>query len=66
MNNQIPKTEQWKLSGNCDKCRRANYCNKPCGAKKVRTKGLYRALGNAIIDYIAPTPEITDGAKKWL
>ena len=52
MNNQIPETDQWKLSGNCEKCRRANYCTKKCGAKKARIQGLYNALGNAMIDAI--------------
>lgn len=66
MDNQIPETEQWKLNGNCDKCRRANYCTKKCGAKKVRIKGLYNALGNAMIDAIAPTQSIADNVKKFL
>ena len=61
----IPETDQWKLSGNCEKCRRANYCSKPCGAKKVKTKGLYKALGNAMIDALAPTQSIAENAKKY-
>ncbi len=27
---QIQENEQWKLNGNCEKCRRNNYCSKPC------------------------------------
>lgn len=27
---EIPETEQWLLSGDCDKCRRAKHCSKPC------------------------------------
>lgn len=27
---QIQENEQWKLNGNCKKCRRNNYCSKPC------------------------------------
>ena len=27
---QIQENEQWKLSGNCEKCRRNNYCSKAC------------------------------------
>ena len=26
----IQENEQWKLSGDCTKCRRKNYCSKPC------------------------------------
>lgn len=26
----IQENEQWKLSGDCTKCRRNNYCSKPC------------------------------------
>ena len=27
---QIQENEQWKLNGNCEKCRRNNYCSTPC------------------------------------
>lgn len=27
---RIQENEQWKLEGNCRKCRRAKYCSKPC------------------------------------
>lgn len=33
----IPITDQWKLKGECAKCRRANYCHKDCSAHKKRT-----------------------------
>lgn len=26
--------ERWLSDGDCGKCRRANYCNKDCSAKK--------------------------------
>lgn len=32
----IPTTDQWKLKGDCAKCRRANYCGKDCAACKKR------------------------------
>ena len=66
MNNQIPETEQWQLNGDCNKCRRANYCNKSCGAKKKSSKRALQNLTNAIIDATAPTPSIAENAKKWL
>ncbi len=33
---EIPETDQWLLSGNCEVCRRRNYCNKPCTKGKRR------------------------------
>lgn len=32
----IPASDQWKLEGECSKCRRANYCSKDCSAIKKR------------------------------
>lgn len=29
----IDASEQWKLSGDCDKCRKQKYCGKPCTAR---------------------------------
>ena len=29
---KIPESDQWKLDGICDKCRRDKYCSKPCSA----------------------------------
>ena len=26
----IKENEQWKLNGECEKCRRNNYCSKTC------------------------------------
>ena len=30
------KSEQWLLDGNCNICRRKEYCSKPCKACKDR------------------------------
>ena len=27
---QIQENEQWRLNGNCEKCRKNNYCSKTC------------------------------------
>lgn len=27
---RIQENEQWKLDGDCHKCRRVKYCSKPC------------------------------------
>ncbi len=34
--------EQWQEEGNCKKCRRANYCSKPCKAAKWRLEEVIR------------------------
>lgn len=34
----IDEREQWKLGGDCNKCRRKEYCNKSCTANKKRVK----------------------------
>ncbi len=36
MNERPPETDQWLLSGDCCRCRRAKYCNKPCKASQRR------------------------------
>ena len=36
MKKNIPISDQWKLEGECGKCRRANYCGKDCSALKRR------------------------------
>lgn len=34
------ETEQWKLDGNCKKCRREPFCSKPCRAKKEKDRSV--------------------------
>lgn len=42
---KIQKNEQWQLQGNCDKCRRNNYCSKPCTRyKKTARKQLEKIV----------------------
>lgn len=41
---RIPETDQWLLSGNCEKCRRRNYCNKPCTKGKRRRDAEIRSM----------------------
>lgn len=65
MNEQIPENNQWKLNGDCKKCRRKEYCSKPCGAKKKRDKRIMRSIAFSIIDATAPSQSIADQAKKW-
>lgn len=41
---QIQKNEQWKLSGNCEKCRRNNYCSTPCTRHTRRINSEFNGL----------------------
>ena len=65
MNNQSLITDQWQLNGDCEKCRRFDYCKKPCTANKKRSKRALQNLTNAIINVTAPLPSIADNAKKY-
>ena len=52
----VDNSEQWKLSGDCSKCRRKNYCSKGCTKYNRRTKAeLYSLVANKM-------NEMTDGA----
>lgn len=41
---QIQENEQWKLNGNCEKCRRNNYCSNPCTHRNRRIKAEFKGL----------------------
>ena len=60
----IPETDQWKLNGDCDKCRRAEFCRKSCTAKKKANARLMRRVTEAIIDRCIPEPFASE-TKKW-
>lgn len=46
---KIDETEQWKLSGDCSKCRRKNYCSKGCTRYNRRTEAeLYSLAANKL------------------
>ena len=62
----IPETEQWKLNGDCNKCRRVEYCTKKCIANKKAKERALRNFANAAINATAPLPSIADNAKKYL
>lgn len=61
----ISETEQWKLNGDCDKCRRAEFCRKNCTAKKKANARLLRRATEAIIDRSIPDP-FASNMKKFL
>ena len=62
----IPETEQWKTNGDCNKCRRAEYCNKECTARKQASERALRNFAHTVINATAPTQSIAEETKKWL
>ena len=60
----IHEADQWKLNGNCDKCRRATFCRKSCTAKKKADARLLQRTTEAIIDHCLPEP-FAGETKKW-
>lgn len=36
--------EQWKHGGNCNLCRRNNYCSTPCTLRKRQDKAILRGM----------------------
>ena len=48
----IPETDQWKLDGDCSKCRRKKYCSKLCTTTKdVLLTSYYRKLAELFQKY---------------
>ena len=45
-------TEQWKLEGNCKDCRRQEYCNKNCTAKKKKDQEIIKNIVGQAFDPI--------------
>ena len=45
---QIQENEQWKLSGNCEKCRRSNYCSTPCTQHNRRKRSIASTFCNQL------------------
>lgn len=64
----IPTSDQWRLEGECSKCRRANYCSKDCSAvKKRKTKIAQQAYFDFMEEmkrerqsYLEEHPELKD------
>lgn len=58
---KINENEQWRLNGDCSKCRREKYCSTPCTHYKRRESAELRVLvaetmnemtGGAMADHI--------------
>lgn len=41
--------DQWKLSGDCNLCRRRWYCKKPCTAHKRRKESFVKMAVQSVI-----------------
>lgn len=48
--NGIHENEQWKLQGDCTKCRRDNYCSKPCTRRNRANKARMNRLVAETLD----------------
>ena len=47
----INSADQWKLNGECAKCRRRNYCHNDCTAKRKRDQALIQqTVSNVFTD----------------
>lgn len=46
----MEESEQWKLAGNCEKCRRKNYCKTVCTKRKRRAQKLVQSLATEVMD----------------
>lgn len=44
------ESEQWLKEGDCSKCRRNNYCSKPCTRNKRRTNTIVSSLVTSYMD----------------
>lgn len=60
----MERDEQWKLNGDCKKCRRADYCKKDCTMRKKTSERQLKAYSSAIIDAVMPEP-FASHAKYW-
>lgn len=58
------QNEQWKLDGNCELCRRKNYCKTQCSMSK---KNVDRTIHNAVMNtFFKGIPQdILDSMKKY-
>lgn len=58
-------SEQWNLSGNCDLCRRKNYCRKRCKVASRRAdKFLSSAVHAAMVDTLYHTESTHENFSK--
>lgn len=53
----IQENEQWKLSGDCTKCRRNNYCSKPCTRYNRRARAEMKRL---VADWVEINKQFTN------
>ena len=56
------ESNQWETYGDCSKCRKNNYCNKPCKKNKIAQQILIK---RAVINTLAKTiKEVKDDMSK--
>ena len=46
---EIAMADSWKIDGNCENCRRKNYCSKSCTLnKRMEERKLYSAVSKVL------------------
>ena len=66
MGNNIPETNQWKLNGDCSKCRRQEFCRKRCAAFKNDMQRSVRNFTKSYLHQITPVGNFRDNLEKWI
>lgn len=61
------ESEQWKRDGICSRCRRQNYCSKPCKRNETRVKSEIAAFiaERTGMGVIRDTLGAMKGGKEW-
>lgn len=57
--------DSWKIDGNCENCRRKNYCSKSCTLNKRRTEFMTRTAVRQAIEKATRLDKIYDAMRKW-
>ena len=65
MEEKIPETDQWKLNGDCSKCRRQAFCRKTCSAVKKDMNRQMRSFASAYARKIMPS-SLYDKFDEWV
>jgi hypothetical protein len=60
---KIEENEQWRLAGDCTKCRRSGYCSKPCTRCNYRKRTeIFRLTADMISTIVEKA--ISESARK--
>ena len=65
MENKVDESEQWKLRGDCSKCRRQPFCRKRCTAFKKDVQSSIRSATSLFMRQKFGS-NIAEKMEKWL